>query len=118
MVGAAQVYLAGLLARGRPGPCVAVELGGTRADFVLIILLFIKVHTARNAFRSTGRERVIIVSVSAPSIDSGDQNTLYCMIPLFENHVRIYTQKSIPSYASAVVAQNIWFPYNQYLLKF
>lgn len=47
-------HLARLLARGRTRSGVAVELRGTGADFILIVVLLIKIHTAGYSF--TGRK--------------------------------------------------------------
>lgn len=43
-------YFARLLAGGGAGPRVAVELRGAGADFILVVFLLIKIHTAGYTF--------------------------------------------------------------------
>lgn len=49
-VSALVFHLAGLLAGGRARSGVAVELRGTGADFIFIVILLIKIHTAGYSF--------------------------------------------------------------------
>lgn len=54
IIGPSVSHLARLLACGGAWSRVAVELRGTGANFILIVILFIKIHTAGNTF--TGQE--------------------------------------------------------------